>query len=123
MFTFCAPGKEFRALFITTVRTHHLLEKPPVQLVEASECDGEVGDLGFLSDGKLLNTAITRAVSMVAVVGDPLALCIIGTSMGIWRAYLKHCQKMGTISPPSITLKTLQAQVGLCFCFLGLHGL
>lgn len=35
-------------------------------------------DYGFLSNYKLLNTAITRAQSLVAVVGDPIALCSIG---------------------------------------------
>ena len=35
-------------------------------------------DYGFLSNSKLLNTAITRAQSLVAVVGDPVALCSIG---------------------------------------------
>ncbi len=35
-------------------------------------------DYGFLSNVKLLNTAITRAQSLVAVVGDPISLCSIG---------------------------------------------
>lgn len=35
-------------------------------------------DYGFLSNVKLLNTAITRAQSLVAVVGDPVSLCSIG---------------------------------------------
>ena len=32
----------------------------------------------FLSSAKLLNTAVTRAESLVAVVGDPVALCSVG---------------------------------------------
>jgi len=35
-------------------------------------------DYGFLSNAKLLNTAITRAQSMVAAVGDPVSLSTIG---------------------------------------------
>ncbi len=35
-------------------------------------------DYGFLSNVKLLNTAITRAQSLVAIVGDPISLCSIG---------------------------------------------
>ena len=33
---------------------------------------------GFLSSARLFNTAVTRARSLVAVVGDPLALCSVG---------------------------------------------
>ncbi len=66
-------GKEFRALFISTVRTRHLIENPPhsaAALAASSrsgvaECDGEGSDFGFLSDQKLLNTALTRARSAV----------------------------------------------------------
>ena len=32
----------------------------------------------FLSNAKLLNTALTRAQSLVAVVGDPVALVSVG---------------------------------------------
>jgi hypothetical protein len=35
-------------------------------------------DYGFLSNVKLLNTALTRAQSLVIVVGDPLSLCLVG---------------------------------------------
>ena len=93
------------------MRTRHLLENPPNLQADGGEYDGEMGDLGFLSDEKLLNTAMTRAKSMVAVVGDPVALCVIGKSMSIWRTFLKHCQKMKTIYPTSITLETVQSQV------------
>lgn len=67
---FCSfPGKEFRAVFISTVRTTHLAERPGrVARHAVTECDGSVGDFGFLSDQKLLNTALTRAQSFVGVV-------------------------------------------------------
>lgn len=35
-------------------------------------------DHGFLSNARLLNTAITRAQSLVAVVGDPVSMCSVG---------------------------------------------
>lgn len=35
-------------------------------------------DLGFFSNPKLFNTALTRAQSLVAVVGDPVSLCSEG---------------------------------------------
>ena len=66
-------GKEFRAVFISTVRTTHVAEKPEHLLRGGgvtSECDGAVGDFGFLSDQKLLNTALTRAQSFVGVVRE-----------------------------------------------------
>jgi len=62
-------GKEFRAVLLSTVRTNRTTQSGVV--------NDEV-DYGFLSNIKLLNTAITRAQSLVAVVGDPLALCTVG---------------------------------------------
>lgn len=79
---FCfISGKQFRVLFLSTVRTRHTCKhkqtpiKRKEQLLEDSTEDL---DYGFLSNYKLLNTAITRAQSLVAVVGDPIALCSIG---------------------------------------------
>lgn len=40
--------------------------------------DDEETQFGFLSSARLLNTAVTRARSLVVVVGDPLALCSVG---------------------------------------------
>ena len=68
---FAIVGKQFRVLIISTVRTRHT-------------CRSEDGmedatmDYGFLSNVKLLNTAITRAQSLVMVVGDPISLCLFG---------------------------------------------
>lgn len=104
-------GTEFRAVFISTVRTQHLSEEPPRIPADISECDGEFGDFGFLSDTRLLNTAFTRARSFVAVVGDPVALCAIGECMTIWRTYLKHCQNLKSIHPPTVTLDTVKSHV------------
>ena len=62
-------GKQFRAIFLSTVRTRKTC---------VSNQEDATADFGFLSNDKLLNTAITRAQSLVAVVGDPVALCSIG---------------------------------------------
>ncbi|MEQ2213751.1 hypothetical protein XENOCAPTIV_020323 [Xenoophorus captivus] len=76
----CSMSK-FRVLFLSTVRTRYTCKhkqtaiKRKEQLVEDSTEDL---DYGFLSNYKLLNTAITRAQSLVAVVGDPIALCSVG---------------------------------------------
>jgi len=66
--------------------------------------DGVVGAFGFLSESQLVNTALTRAKSWLAVVGDPVALCSIGNCGTLWRTYLKHCQKADGIHPPDLSL-------------------
>ncbi|XP_014678859.1 PREDICTED: probable helicase with zinc finger domain [Priapulus caudatus] len=63
-------GKQFRAIFLSTVRHDRASH---VAIWQPYECD-----FGFLSNAKLLNTAITRAQSLVAVVGDPVSLCSVG---------------------------------------------
>ena len=48
----------------------------------------------FLSDPKLLNTAVTRATCLVAVVGDPVSLCTVGNCRTIWRNFIERCNQM-----------------------------
>ncbi|XP_033763482.1 LOW QUALITY PROTEIN: helicase with zinc finger domain 2-like [Pecten maximus] len=100
-------GKEFRALFLSTVRTCSILESPTT----ASANTIEESDFGFLSDSKLLNTALTRAQSFVAVIGDPVALCAVGECVNVWRLFLKHCDNMKSIHPSTVTLNTVKQQV------------
>ncbi|XP_059174915.1 helicase with zinc finger domain 2-like isoform X2 [Physella acuta] len=102
-------GKEVRALFISTVRTSNLLQEP--HIVRALECGEDIGDLGFLSNPKLLNTALTRTQSFVAVVGDPVALCLIGECIQVWRTYLKHCSNMKSVWPQTLTYDVVKLQV------------
>lgn len=105
-------GKEFRALFISTVRTRYLLESEHVlKALQEAEAVGDVTDFAFLSDRKLLNTALTRTKSLVAVVGDPVALCAIGECIQEWRTYLKHCCNMHSLHPHNITYEGIRAQV------------
>lgn len=85
-------GKEFRALFISTVRTSLTCHSFDRQEGESQPLYWE-----FLSDPKLLNTAITRAMSLVAVVGDPVSLCTAGDCRGNWRDYIRRCHKHGTL--------------------------
>lgn len=98
-------------MFITTVRTRFLIEAPHVQNHALTECDGEGGDFGFLSDSKLLNTALTRAQSLVVVVGDPVALCAVGECVNVWRTYLKHCQNMRSLYPQNHNYESIRLQV------------
>ena len=85
-------GKEFRALFISTVRTSLTCQSFDKRQGESQSLYWE-----FLSDPKLLNTAITRAISLVAVVGDPISLCTAGDCRGNWRDYIKRCHERGTL--------------------------
>lgn len=80
-------------LFISTVRTFHTC-KPQQEQIRASGSDRQLY-WEFLSDPKLLNTAVTRARCLVAVVGDPVSLCTVGECRSIWRDYIKRCDQKG----------------------------
>ena len=80
-------------LFISTVRTFHTCKPQQEELRNSGS--GRQLYWEFLSDPKLLNTAVTRARCMVAVVGDPVSLCTVGECRGIWRDYIKRCNKAG----------------------------
>ena len=92
MYVLFVAGKEFRALFISTVRTIFTCQS-------FDRCQSESKPLywEFLSDPKLLNTAVTRAMSLVAVVGDPVSLCTAGDCRGNWRDYIRRCHERGTL--------------------------
>ena len=92
MYVLFVAGKEFRALFISTVRTSLTCHSFDRRQSESESLYWE-----FLSDPKLLNTAITRAMSLVAVVGDPVSLCTAGNCRGNWRDYIRRCHKRGTL--------------------------
>jgi len=91
-------GMEFRAVFVSTVRSRHRVS----QMATSG-----VGEFGFLSESQLVNTALTRARSWLAVIGDPVALCSIGNCGALWRTYLKHCQKAGGIHPTDLSLEDI----------------
>lgn len=96
-------GKQFRAVFLSTVRTR--------RTCTGSESGGksESMDYGFLSNSKLLNTAITRAQSLVAVVGDPVALCSIGRCRKVWERFIEICNLNQSLF--GITWSTLRSQL------------
>uniref|UniRef100_A0A7N8WZB2 Helicase with zinc finger n=1 Tax=Mastacembelus armatus TaxID=205130 RepID=A0A7N8WZB2_9TELE len=105
-------GKQFRVLFLSTVRTRHTCKhkqtaiKRKEQLVEDSTEDL---DYGFLSNYKLLNTAITRAQSLVAVVGDPIALCSVGRCRKFWERFISICHENSSLH--GITFEQIKAQL------------
>lgn len=53
--------------------------------------------LSFLTDPKLLNTALTRAQSLIAVVGDPFSLRTTGDCQGLWEEFIKRCSASGNL--------------------------
>lgn len=114
LFCMLFAGREFRALFVSTVRTRHLVENQydrANSLTFEGDADRDPVELGFLSDRRLLNTALSRTQSFVAVVGDPVGLCALGRCLSDWRTYLKHCQNMRSIFPSTVTLDTVKSQV------------
>ena len=80
-------GLEFDVLILSTVRTYS-------DLTIYDEQTGK--QLGFLSNPKLLNTAITRARYQVILIGEPVALCSIGECKACWKTILKMCDSNKT---------------------------
>uniref|UniRef100_A0A8C1V7G0 Si:dkey-97a13.6 n=1 Tax=Cyprinus carpio TaxID=7962 RepID=A0A8C1V7G0_CYPCA len=89
----------FRVIIITTVHTRDRL------LQSESSCPE------FFDDIRALNTALTRAQSLVIVVGDAGALCCFGKCSKIWRSYIKHCISKGSMKPDNFTEDVLQQEV------------
>lgn len=98
-------GKQFRAIFLSTVRTRRTCPNAG----NANSNQTEDMDYGFLSNSKLLNTAITRAQSLVAVVGDPVALCSIGRCRKVWERFIEICNQNKSLF--GITWSLLRSQL------------
>ena len=111
------PGEEFRALFISTVRTFHTC-KPQQEEVRASGSDRPLY-WEFLSDPKLLNTAVTRARCLVAVVGDPVSICTVGECRSIWRDYIKRCNENGGLY--GVTMEELEKELNAAIVSIELN--
>ncbi|XP_015917360.2 probable helicase with zinc finger domain isoform X2 [Parasteatoda tepidariorum] len=94
-------GKQFRVIFLSVVRTRQTCgskAKPESDL-----------DHGFLSNARLLNTAITRAQSLVCVVGDPVSLCSVGKCRKLWEKFILTCHKETSLF--GITWDSLRSQL------------
>ena len=75
-------GLEFDILLISTVRTYCDLTFTHASLSK---------DMGFFTNPKLLNTAITRARYRVFLVGDVRALCSVGECKMCWIYIIRYC--------------------------------
>lgn len=110
-------GEEFRVLFISTVRTFHTC-KPQQQEIRSSGSNRQLY-WEFLSDPKLLNTAVTRARCLVAVIGDPVSLCTVGECRSIWRDYIKRCDKRGGLH--GTTMQELEKEISASIASIELN--
>ena len=110
-------GEEFRVLLISTVRTFHTC-KPQQQELLSSGSDRQLY-WEFLSDPKLLNTAVTRARCLVAVIGDPVSLCTVGECRSIWRDYIKRCNKRGGLH--GTTMQELEKEINASIATIELN--
>ncbi|XP_038049676.1 helicase with zinc finger domain 2-like [Patiria miniata] len=110
-----AQGKQYRVMIISTVRTRSTLNKADttafVSKISPANRPDDTFDYGFLSDPRLLNTACTRAQSLLIVVGDPSTLCSVGDCSKIWRRYLKDCEDNKTLQPPGTTIAGIQQEM------------
>ncbi|XP_071791761.1 3'-5' exoribonuclease HELZ2-like isoform X2 [Asterias amurensis] len=108
-------GRQFRVLVISTVRTRSTLNKTQmttyVSSISPATRPDEIYDYGFLSDHRLLNTTMTRAQSLVMVVGDPTALCSEGECSQTWRKYLEKCEEKGTLFPTGTTVEGIRQEL------------
>lgn len=94
-------GKQFRVIFLSAVRTRQTCDSK-------SKSDIDL-DHGFLSNARLLNTAITRAQSLVAVVGDPVSMCSVGKCRKLWEKFIHTCYKEKSLF--GITWDSLRSQL------------
>ena len=114
---FSSTGEEFRVLFISTVRTFHTC-RPQEDQVRSSGHDRQLY-WEFLSDPKLLNTAVTRARCLVAVVGDPVSLCTVGNCRTIWWNFIERCNQMGGLY--GTTVDQLKTEVNAAIASIQLN--
>ena len=112
-FLFSIAGKQFRAVVISTVRTRETVNKAHITAIPQASGNQQENEFyyAFLSDERLLNTAFTRAKSMIFVVGDPVALCSVGACQMTWVRYVQECQKNNSIMPPEMTVDMIQEEI------------
>ncbi|XP_046642833.1 probable helicase with zinc finger domain [Daphnia pulicaria] len=108
-------GKQFRVIILSTVRTRNTCVneekerkrrkcpflqagKDEYELEEEEDNEeDEEAQFGFLSSARLMNTAVTRARSLVIVVGDPLALCSVGKCRKLWHRFIEACRDQNSL--------------------------
>lgn len=115
-------GKEYRALFISTVRASkhwYCIVYSVLMCINLTRLahDSKYG-LGLLKDDRALNTALSRVTSMLVIVGDPYILrmvnivcyCVIvliAVQDKHWSQILEMCRSNGNYIGPLIGSKYL----------------
>ncbi|KAL4624480.1 putative helicase with zinc finger domain isoform X3 [Arapaima gigas] len=101
------PARHFRVVFLSTVRTHQSCRASTyshgggttgIQRRLSAQGDSETVEdraLGFLSSVRSLHCAFLSTQSLLAVVGDPVALCTMGKCRRIWQHFLSLCASQG----------------------------
>ncbi|KAM5304642.1 3'-5' exoribonuclease HELZ2 [Glossophaga mutica] len=93
------PGREFRAVVLSTVHSRHSLQSPGVPALE------------FFTDARVLNTIMTRAQSQVVVVGDAVALCSFGACSKLWKSFIRQCAEHRSVFPEDLALEHIEQAV------------
>ncbi|XP_078092612.1 3'-5' exoribonuclease HELZ2 [Mustelus asterias] len=96
---FNIQGKQFRVIIISTVHT-----------CESSISSKSAG-LEFFNQSRVLNTAMTRAQSLVIVVGDAVALCSVGKCSKIWKKYIQESIHNQGIYPEDLTMEQIKQAI------------
>ncbi|MGH0190404.1 UNVERIFIED_CONTAM: hypothetical protein FKN15_046497 [Acipenser sinensis] len=98
----CVPlaGGHFRVLFLSTVRTRHTYKDPSAVVKRRDQQQEEPAEdleYGFLSSSRMLSTMLPRVQSLLAMVGDPVALCTIGKCQKIWERFISLCHERSNL--------------------------
>ncbi|GCC22642.1 hypothetical protein chiPu_0001030 [Chiloscyllium punctatum] len=96
---FNIQGKQFRVMIISTVHTCE------------SSTSSKSANLEFFNQSRVLNTAMTRAQSLVIVVGDAVALCSVGNCSKIWKNYIQECIDNRGIYPEDLTMEQIKQAI------------
>ncbi|GCB60757.1 hypothetical protein scyTo_0009228 [Scyliorhinus torazame] len=96
---FNIQGKQFRVIIISTVHTYE------------SNISSKNAGLEFFNQSRVLNTAMTRAQSLVIVVGDALALCSVGKCSKIWKRYIQESIYNQAVYPEELTMEHIKQTI------------
>ncbi|XP_061584138.1 helicase with zinc finger domain 2-like [Cololabis saira] len=92
-------GKQFRVVIMTALQTRDSLK------------DAHLLGMPLFNDAREFNTAMTRAQSLVVVVGDAAALSCFGKCSGIWKSFIKHCINNSSIVPQHYTKEFFEKDI------------